>query len=197
MSNKGVAARSAPGGAARMREVWDDIEAWYKENAPRLYNDLDEGASEEEIEDAERQLGLTLPEDYKASLKIHNGDVYLHDYNYLSLKGALRKWSLMVRLGKEGTFEGREVVGASDGKIQDRWWHEGWIPFAEDGGGNMLYIDMAPGEKGNKGQILQMELDSGPFSTEYKSFLEYMEHYRDALQRGVYEVNSDGMLSEA
>lgn len=191
MSKKDNSVRS------RMREVWNEIEVWYKENAPILYEDLRDGASEADLKEAEKKLGFPLPDDYRESLKIHNGRVYLHDYEYLDLNGAVRESVLMVSLDAEGKFEGWHVEGASDGKIQNKWWHKGWIPFAEDSGGNKLCIDMAPGPKGKKGQVLQMELGAGPFSTEYDSFLEYMEHYLEALKRGVYEVNSDGMLSQA
>lgn len=98
---------------------------------------------------------------------------------------------------KEGVFSNRIVDGEETGVIQDLWWHEFWIPFAEDGGGNFLCIDMAPGPNGNLGQIIQVERDDGAFETEFKSFSEWLKNYRDGLFSGKFMVNDEGTIDEA
>ncbi|WP_228062085.1 SMI1/KNR4 family protein [Coleofasciculus sp. LEGE 07081] len=179
-----------------IQNIWNDIKEWYTENASSLLENLKDGVSDQELREFEERVGLALPDDYKASLKLHNGDVYIHDYNYLSLDGVLNRWLRMKKMSEEGGFEGREVFEAGEGIIQNTWWHPGWIPFAEDGGGNLICIDMAPDADGVVGQILNMELRSGPGVSEYTSFLEYLEHYKDDLYAGVYEVDEDGYIIE-
>ena len=56
-----------------MQEIWDRIEAWLRTHAVDVMNELAEGASEEDIQHAENELGYHFPEPFRASLRIHNG----------------------------------------------------------------------------------------------------------------------------
>jgi cell wall assembly regulator SMI1 len=56
-----------------MDRIWARIHAWLGANAPAGYGRLHGGASESEIRAAEKALGLELPEDIKASYRIHDG----------------------------------------------------------------------------------------------------------------------------
>lgn len=179
-----------------IQNIWHEIEAWYMKNAPRLLEDLKGGVSDQQINDFEAVIEMSLPDDYKASLKLHNGDVYFHDYEYLNLECVLNKWLIMTRLNEDDTFKDRKPIDTAGGIIQNTWWHRGWIPFAEDGGGNLICIDKAPGVNGVPGQMLYMELQSGPCVSKHKSFLEWIGHYKDDLYRGVYELDEDGCLVE-
>jgi cell wall assembly regulator SMI1 len=179
-----------------IQNVWKDIENWYKENAPNILDNLRGGASNKQISEIENSFGILLPDDYKASLKIHNGDIYFHSYNYLSLDRVFDKWLKMMELSQVGTFEGNKVEGVEMGIFQNTWWHSNWIPFAEDSGGNTLCIDMAPGINGTQGQILRMEVQSGPSATEHKSFLDWLRGYKDDLYGGRYEVDEFGFIVE-
>jgi cell wall assembly regulator SMI1 len=179
-----------------IQDLWKEIEKWYKENAPNALEKLKEGASDEQINEFEAQVGVSLSDDYKASIKTHNGDVYVHDYNYVSFDKALKRWSMMNELNEKGTFTGRDVTGSEGSIIQHMWWNRAWIPFAEDGGGNMLCIDMAPGANGTEGQILRMEIQSGPEPTQHMSFLAWLQSYKDDLYGGKYEVDEYGFIVE-
>jgi cell wall assembly regulator SMI1 len=181
---------------ADIENVWNDIKTWYAENAPNLLEDLRMGVSDQDISNFETRVGLTLPEDYKSSLKLHDGDVYVHDYNYLSLERVHQNWLMMTKQSEKGVFEENKVFEEGRGIIQNTWWHRGWIPFAEDGGGNLLCIDMVPKTDGVVGQIIKMEIHSGPIATEHQSFLNWLESYNNDLYEGVYEVDEDGYLIE-
>ena len=50
-------------------------DAWLDANAPDVKKSLNSGATDKDIADAEAVLGVSLPEDVKASYKIHNGQV--------------------------------------------------------------------------------------------------------------------------
>lgn len=181
---------------AEVQATWREIKKWYKKHAPKLLKDLRDGVADEEIEAFESKIGLSLPEDYKASLKLHDGEVYVHDYNYLSLESVSGKWSSMERRRKKGDFKGREVYQRGEGIIKNTWWHPGWIPFAEDGGGNYICIDMAPAKRGVVGQILKWERESGPYPIKLNSFLDWLKVYKDYLYAGVYVVDKEGFIIE-
>ena len=182
--------------AAEVEAVWKDIEKWYKKKSPKLLKDLREGVSEREIAEFEKTAGVSLPEDYKASLSVHDGEVYVHDYNYLSLESVAGKWESAERRKKKGDFKGREVYKKGEGIIRNTFWHRDWIPFAEDGGGNYLCIDLAPAKGGVVGQILKWERESGPYAMKVNSFLAWLKTYRDYLHAGVYVVDKEGFIVE-
>lgn len=179
-----------------IRGIWHDIETWYEKNAPDILKKLAEGASDQQIDEFESASGLSLPDSYKTSLRLHNGAAYFHDYEYLDLCRVLGNWSRLVRRKAEGAFEGKQVFDAGGGIVQNTWWHHAWIPFAEDGGGNMLCIDLAPGTDGVAGQIIKMELGAGPVHSQYGSFLEWLEGYRNDLYAGRYAVDEYGYIVE-
>lgn len=181
---------------AKVRAAWQGIEQWYAANTPRLEQDLQEGATAAQVTAFEQHTYLTLPADYKASLEIHDGEVSVYGYTYLSLDSVLNSWSNMTKLAEADTFAHAEVYEQGEGIIQNTWWHRGWIPFAEDSGGNMLCIDTTPAAKGVVGQVLRMEIGSGPGITEYASFLAWLEGYRDDLDAGKYQVDDEGFLFE-
>ncbi len=56
-----------------MKAIWNRIHAWLDANAPEGYGHLRPGASAEEIQAAEKAMGLKLPADVKASYRIHDG----------------------------------------------------------------------------------------------------------------------------
>ena len=75
-----------------IQALWNDIENWYENNAPKRLQDLMDGASQEEIRCFETTIGFSLPNDYLASLSIHNGYVDINSYSYISIDESLRKW---------------------------------------------------------------------------------------------------------
>lgn len=176
--------------------VWDKIEEWLKKNSPKLFADLKPGATEQELKEFEKKTGLKLPDDYRASLKRHNGEVSLTSYTYLSVTGSFTDWEMMTQLDEQGKFKDAEIEGTSDLKLKPVWWSKGWIPFAEDSGGNMLCLDSDPGKRGRIGQVLYMELQGGPRASKYKSFGEWLDRYRKDLYQGKYEVDNEGFLAE-
>ena len=56
-----------------MDEIWARIEAWLDKNAPRALASLRSPADELDVAKFERKLGATLPDDFRASLRRHNG----------------------------------------------------------------------------------------------------------------------------
>jgi cell wall assembly regulator SMI1 len=181
---------------AAINTVWGKIERWYNEEAPIAYQRLKKGASEEEIKELEEKMELVLPEDFVASLLIHNGGGGFHDYEYLSIDQIYKFWSMMNELKEEGAFASYEIKETNRGIIKDTWWHSHWIPFALDSGGNSICIDLSPEKKGTYGQIIYKEKEEGPLISNQKSFFEWLWAYQQDLYRGCYFVDKDGFIQE-
>ncbi|MFX0137917.1 MAG: SMI1/KNR4 family protein [Candidatus Hodarchaeota archaeon] len=56
-----------------IKNYWNRIEKWFEKNKPEDLKKLGDGATEEEISELEKYIMSKLPEDFRESLKIHNG----------------------------------------------------------------------------------------------------------------------------
>ena len=54
-----------------IERLWKRIEAWLASHAPAVLNKLQPGASAQAIRQAEQALGMALPEEVRASYRIH------------------------------------------------------------------------------------------------------------------------------
>ncbi|XP_064490226.1 F-box only protein 3-like isoform X3 [Ornithodoros turicata] len=58
---------------AQIKSAWQKIQHFMKENCPVIFQSIREGTSEERLDEAERKLGVRLPDDLRCSYRIHNG----------------------------------------------------------------------------------------------------------------------------
>ncbi|XP_031698223.1 F-box only protein 3-like, partial [Anarrhichthys ocellatus] len=56
-----------------LKRSWDQLKVFLQQRCPRMISSLKEGATEVELNDIEAQIGCRLPEDYRCSYRIHNG----------------------------------------------------------------------------------------------------------------------------
>ncbi|KAK9524294.1 hypothetical protein VZT92_018144 [Zoarces viviparus] len=56
-----------------LKRSWDQLKVFLQQRCPRMISSLKEGATEVELSDIEAQIGCRLPEDYRCSYRIHNG----------------------------------------------------------------------------------------------------------------------------
>ena len=54
-------------------DIWKELDAQLEEKFPKLYATLNPGASELEIKNLESHFSAPIPDDLKASLRVHNG----------------------------------------------------------------------------------------------------------------------------
>ncbi len=116
-------------------------------------------ATDEEIWRLENEVGISLPMEYKDSLKVHAGTVYwlwLWDSVSLSAPAVVKEdW---VSLCAYPTEE-RLPMSAPEGVKSERF-HPRWIPIALN---NELPIclDLAPEPGGHYGQIIMVDWEDG------------------------------------
>lgn len=169
-----------------MQEIWDRIEASLGIYAPEMLNGLAEGASEEDIQQLEIELGYHLPEPLRDSLRIHNGaGDFVDAWELLDLRSILHEHQ-----------EQREILHwlqETDDK-PDWWWRPHWIPLAKSGGGDLLCVDVTPEGNTPVGQIILFdhEVGSGPIASSFHTFLSSLA---DHLEAGKYAIDEWGTLS--
>jgi cell wall assembly regulator SMI1/ankyrin repeat protein len=155
---------------------------------------LRKGATVKELKALETALGVTLPADFRASLRLVNGqddDVdgifpppndNDTDYQLVAVGHIRGEWQSWRKLVEMTEFQGRS--SSPDPGVRDDWWHRGWIPFASNGGGDSFCIDLDPAEGGTVGQVIAMNHETGSRPVLAKSFAEFLALLAQRLEDG-------------
>jgi len=86
------------------------------------------------------------------------------EYDPLEPLAGLERRASLLELMREPNF--RKKIAKNEyfddgGRVRAVHYSDGWIPFAEDGGGCLLCVDFDPGPNGKIGQIVQWEIRGG------------------------------------
>jgi cell wall assembly regulator SMI1 len=145
--------------------VWTTLTTWLAEHVPEIRADLGVPASDAALAELERTVGQTLPADWHALYRLADGQRgeaagLFYGAVFLSLEEVASEWGVWRDLSTEPDLEASFQGHVSPpGAIQNRYIQLGWIPFAHDGGGNHLGVDLAPGETGQVGQVITFGRD--------------------------------------
>jgi cell wall assembly regulator SMI1 len=152
-----------PAEPGTITQSWKLIQKWLKENAPD-WKALNKGATARQLAHAEQDLGLALPEELKESHRLHNGGGPLFpssdnsSYCLMPLDEVVQVWQSQKQVRDVGDFDDRRAASA-DG-IRHQWWNDQWIPFADNGAGDLFCIDLAPASGGTVGQVISHNHES-------------------------------------
>lgn len=184
-----------------LEQTWERIHGWLAANCPVVLASLGPPATDEQFREAERAMGVELPEGVKAVYRIHDGQriipapvsywpdlrcrpafLYAEDWN--SLADMAKRWQGMKELLDGGTFKG--IRGEPRGPIRSDWWHPGWLPLTDDHSGYMKCLDLAPKSRGQAGQVIFWCHDSPERGVLAKSLPEYLWWFALRLEQGEY-----------
>jgi cell wall assembly regulator SMI1 len=193
-----------------VRESWARIEAWLGQNAPALRKSLRPPAREGAREKLQAKLGMTLPADFAESIQVHDGqkadadgglfplaDDVLGDmpsFRLLTLAEIGREWAMMKGLHDLGEFDGRK---ARPGRgVGGGWWNPGWVPIADNGGGDYFCLDLAPGKGGAVGQVIVFFHDMDDRPRMARSYAAWLEKLAKGFAAGKYVLDEDEGIVE-
>ena len=155
--------------------VWERLHTWLRANAPAGYGGLRAGADEVAVREAEEVMGLTLPDDVKASYRVHDGQG--------------REPGL---IGGEGwqSLPLRDVV-----KTWGRWSQAdaGWaqrVPIAWNAMSDYVFLNLVSGSEGS-GTLMVQRADSADPDRLALSFLAWLEDFADELEDGVFVYSEE------
>ncbi|MBZ5711748.1 ankyrin repeat domain-containing protein [Nannocystis pusilla] len=180
---------------------WKFIDAWFADNDTENYR------PEPPQERRDQSAALARWEDeygeaFEDGLRVHFGNGFAHpgrsflEYTLLDLSLARSRWQGLNELVDEGAFEDAEPRALADDQdaIRFVWWSRGFIPLAEDGGGNLICADIDPGPGGTRGQIIKWEKTEGPLGPLDENLSMYLVNYRNALEEGSLAFDDNGFL---
>jgi cell wall assembly regulator SMI1 len=186
-----------------MKDLWERLGSWVAAHTGSSLR-LRKGASERSIAAAEKALSLRFPEDFRASLLLHDGQdagdggvfEWMPGCDPLApLEAIVERWKEEQDLAGEYTSDEIEVV--ERGRLHSVLWHPKRIPVAGNRwwDGDNTYLDLFPGPKGKSGQLVTFVTECdlvvlGP------SFREALQDYVEALEQGdwVFSEKKGGVV---
>ena len=120
-----------------MKKIWSRLEGELTSKASEIIESLNLGADESEVETLEEYIGQELPTDYRDFLVMHNGQ------SQESNPGFFDMFSLMPLDLVQESWD--ELEGLRDDAGEEETCPGDWLPFAEDGSGDMLCVELETG----------------------------------------------------
>lgn len=179
--------KKLPSKPATIASTWERIEAEIKRLKWAKSRKLNKGASAASLAKVEKTLGVTLPDEFRESYALHDGQdsgtAFLlgpsdEGYCLLPLAQVLKEANIWADLKDD--FADEEV--SADKGIRADWWNTKWLPIAGNGGGDFLCLDLAPAKGGQVGQIITMNHESPTRELWAKSFGEWLHSVAEQLK---------------
>jgi cell wall assembly regulator SMI1 len=184
--------KKKPKPSKSVKESWKRIETWYAEHGPGRPSDLAKGATSASIKAFEKEIGATLPNDFKESVRIHDGSgwwVPPRHGELLSLELMLKQWRMYSEWKAKGDYavEGGESWKPTDlkGPVKRVFWNQTRI-HVSDNSGDHLTLDLDPPPKGKYGQVIHHSHEVGPTRVVAPSWTEFLSDLAVDLESGKF-----------
>ena len=169
-----------------MNKQFDKFKQWLSINYSNGLLDLNPPASDDEIEELTKTIGLELPKDFLSVLKIHNGQkgeaAWLFDsQEFLSTHRIIEEFNTWKNL-LNTELQGK--VSTPDEGVKNDWWNINWIPITSDGCGDHYCLDLSPTSSGRKGQVITLWYELAEREIVASSFTQWFEDYLEQLYSG-------------
>jgi cell wall assembly regulator SMI1 len=182
---------------------WKTIENFLKNTNDEIYNSLLGPANNDEISKLEKTLNLKLPDSFKESLLIHNGQtendsiITFVDYQkLLSVNEIMKNYKMFCGLFDEN--ETIDFIKSNECKYIKRnyIYNHKWLKFT-DSNSDGLIIDFDPATNGILGQIFFRPHDDNPIDKIIaQSYEEWMEKLCVKIDNKEYEITEGEIVFE-
>lgn len=188
--------QKSPTNTPNEKALWARLIHWTEINAPAVDFKLNAGATEEELENLEKLIQHTLPEDFKNFYRIHNGQsAYRHNglinTDVLMSINRISAECKQLKSFIERYPERSPEISNTENVIKNNWWNPLWVPIIDEGTGDFVCIDLDPLPNGQNGQIMQMIHDDYYRPLLDNSFHKWFENYIIALEAGEYVYSEE------
>jgi cell wall assembly regulator SMI1 len=177
-----------------MQDLWTRLERFLA--AQQWPVTLRPGASETEIAGGETALGLCFPDDFRASLQIHDGEDWQQGIRWLDNAMLLLPIAeILAEWGTQQTYYAQWGEAYADdyqdeGRIRNVVYHPPRIPIAESDADVWLWLDLTPGPTGVAGQVIT-NVTECEFIVLAPTFHAFLARYLELLETGVYVYEAE------
>ena len=169
-----------------MNKEFERFKQWLSLNYSDGLIDLNPPATDYEIEELTKILGVELPNDFLNVLRTHNGQkgesAWLFDsQEFLSTHRIIEEFNTWKNL-LNTQLQGKSST--PDEGVKNDWWNTNWIPFTSDGCGDHYCLGLRSTNTGTKGQIITLWYESSEREIVAPSFSLWFEEYVEQLYSG-------------
>jgi cell wall assembly regulator SMI1 len=187
---------------AEIGYYWKTIDSFLIKNNIGIYNSLLGPANEDEINNFEDILNVKLPDTFKESLLIHNGQnennniITFIDYQkLLSVNGMIKNYKMFCELFEDETID---FIKPDECRYIKRnyIYNNKWLKFTESNSDGLI-MDFDPAEKGKIGQIFYRPHDDNPedkIITE--TYEEWLKTICERFENKLYEIEDGEIIFE-
>jgi cell wall assembly regulator SMI1 len=141
-------------GPATVRAIWERVVAWCRADAPVTAAALHRAVDDVTLAAAQQETGQAWPDDLVAVLKVSDGAdraiaaaVIPPCFIPSPVARIQADWHLMTGISRDiGDPDELAVMVASEAGSSSPYFLRSWIPIADDTAGNLLFVDLRPGE---------------------------------------------------
>ena len=189
--------------------LWDRLEQVLAKHAPRILEELAPPAATTEINETERLLGVSLPQDVRAAYLRHNGSIrsavlgptLFFEARWCSLEEVVACWSQKLRRAEvvgEGDHDNGLLPtwGPSWAKrfTRPEYWNSRWIPIGLNDVDCPLCVDLAPAGAGRCGQLIYVGNEGDGGVVKAPGLSEYLSFIADCYESNRLSCDPDGRL---
>jgi cell wall assembly regulator SMI1 len=179
---------------SEIEKTWERVESWLAMHAPRVRAGLMGPVAEPVLANAESVFGRALPADFVASLRRHDGQRSgsgFGRWELMSLSDATDTWKMLHGFREQGGIFDDSAI-PTHGPVRAVWWDDAWFPFADNGRGDHLSLDLHPADGGAHGQVIEYRHDNENRHVRAPSFAAWLASIADDLEADRFEVLLDG-----
>lgn len=186
----------------KVATLWMRLQGWIgAAGAPSL--ELNPPATEKAIRAAEKEMGLAFPPDFRASLRLHDGQASsdaadARSFPWLPgcaplapLDKIIAEFKNQQKLARQHQAK-TDIAVSPNGRLKGGVYRTGRIPIAGTPrwDGDNTFIDLDPGPAGMPGQLITMVTKSD-FVVIDTSFATALERWINVLERGLWIYNAE------
>ncbi len=182
--------------------LWTRLETWARAHAPAMLTDLNGPASPDAIDGLQQTLGLDLPDDFRASLAVHDGEHDGWPNRIWRGCGALLPCAQIPGFVEQlrnvdaeygEPIEDPEQLAADgiitvSGPVKVVGFDPRRVPIMNCNGDTQWFLDLDPAPGGTPGQVIRVDLECCEWVVLAPSFRAFFEDYVQALEAGEFSL---------
>jgi cell wall assembly regulator SMI1 len=179
------------------------IASWVARNQPGAPPMFRPPATDTQIAEVERSIGLAFPPGLRALYLLADGQdaaapSLFHAFSWMPLAEAADAALFLNEEFPDGInlhHPDHPPIHAHPG-VQPCWWSRGWLPFLANGGGDYACCDLDPAAGGTAGQVVRYFHDWEHRTLEARSADDLIRTVSEGLEAGRLALR-DGMITVA
>lgn len=181
-----------------IEKLTQSLVSWFQVHIPSIATDLNPGANDAAIASLEAKIGLPFPPELREFYQLHDGQKgeapgFFYGLEFSPLNQVASQWQTWADIVQDDPSMPGSIPSISHpaGAIQEVYVDLAWVPVAHDFSGNHIGIDLNPGPRGQKGQIINYGPDENDKYVLANSLSDFLEWFYHELEAGNYRTDND------